>query len=521
MRSRLGFFAALFAFAIPAHAYRIAVWVPAWDPNAVTIMQAQAGKVDESNPGWYVLAADGGVAKNWGAEDPNLRAALSGTALVPTIKNYVNGGFDSALVARVISTPTGREQHAEALTRLVVENAFDGIDIDYELVPTSSRDHFTAFIQLLSTKLHGAGKVLSVTLAAKTSETQTWDGPGGNDWPALGLAADTIKIMAYDKHYNGSKAGAITPLDWLDSVVRYATSVVAPDKIIVGLPWYGYDWAGTQATGITHAAAVALANSKGATISRDVNSEATFTYDNHVVYFQDVVSYKAKVDMLIAKHPAIGGFAHWRVGAEDPAIWGVVANVREQGRQTTTVATPAGVVATAVSSSAVQVGWNAVSGAARYEVRRNAGGGYGLVATVTTNSITDSGLIANKSYLYTVRAITSGGQASADAAPDVATTTVFSDDPLSMQWTVIKATHLQQLRTAVNAMRSLAGLPAAQFTDATTAGSTIRAIHVTELRTALSSARSTLALPTLATGSVTQRAVVRAADFSEIRAGVR
>jgi spore germination protein YaaH len=518
MPSKLGLVAALLGLAAPGFAYRITVWVPAWDANALPIMQTQAGKVDESNPGWYTLASDGSITANWGADDPSLRAAMSGTALVPTIKNYVNDQFDGALVGRVVATTASREQHAEALTRLVVEKAYDGIDIDYEVVPTTSRANFTAFVQLLGTKLHGAGKKLSLTLAAKTSVTQDWDGPGGNDWPALGAAADWIKIMAYDKHYSGSAAGAVTPLDWLQSVVAYATSAVAPNKVIVGLPWYGYDWLGTRATGVTYAQAVSLAQSNGAVISHDVNGEATFTYGSHIVFFQDASSYARKVDAIIAQQPAIGGFAHWRVGAEDPGMWDVVARVRTTG--VGTINAPAAVTATATSASTVRVMWNAVTGATSYEIRRSAGGGFAVAGTSPSNSWTDTGLTPNRSWLYTVRAI-GPDRVSVDSAPDVATTTIFSDDPLIVRSTSVKAAHVAELRAAVNAMRTLAGLGAYPFADGIAPGATIKASQIAELRTALSAALTTLGLPPLASANPAPFFLVGAADFADLRNGTR
>jgi spore germination protein len=312
-------------------AYRFSAWVPTWDPNALTSMQLHAGSLDESNPGWFSLNAGGAIVKNWNADDPSMRAAMSGTRLLPTVKNYVNGDFDGQLVASLIATPDAREAHAEALAQLVTQNGYDGIDVDYELVPASAKTNFTAFIQLLAQKLHASNKQLSVTLAAKTSDAQTWAGPGGNDWTPLGNAADWIKIMAYDKHYPGGAPGAITPLDWLDAVVTYAESHAPARKVMVGLPWYGYDWLDTSATDVTFASGTSRANSLGITPSRDGNGEVTFSYNGHIVFFQDAQSYAAKVDAVLAKHKGIAGFAHWRVGSEDPATWTKIASLRSGG----------------------------------------------------------------------------------------------------------------------------------------------------------------------------------------------
>ncbi len=331
MRSRFLFsVVALFAFAAPGYAYRMSAWVPSWDPAAVTVMQMQAGNLEETNPGWYTIAADGTVTNNYKAEDATMRAALSGTMLVPTIKNYVGGKFDGALVANIINDPVKREAHAETLTQLVVTRGLDGIDVDYEGVPTASKDNFSAFIQVLAGKLHAANRILSVTVHAKTSEKTNWNGPGAQDWSAIGAVADSVKIMGYDKHYDGGSAGAIAPLDWLGLVAAYAEINIPKGKAILGLPWYGYDWLGTDGTTVTYADAMAIAQRVGAAITRDANGEATFTYNGRTVFFQDLASYKAKVDLITRNHPGIAGFAAWRVGAEDPSIWPVVRELTMQ-----------------------------------------------------------------------------------------------------------------------------------------------------------------------------------------------
>ena len=330
----------LFAVAIPSHAYRMSAWIPSWDAKAVASMQLNAGKLDETNPPWYQIATDGGVTKNYNAEAADLRAAVVGTDLIPTIQNYVGGKFDGSAVAAVVASADLREKHAETLTQLVVQNAFAGIDLDYENLAATTRANFTTFVQLLASKLHAAGKKLSVTVDAKTSDSDNWSGPAGEDWRAIGAAADSVKIMAYDNHWNGSVAGPIAPIDWLNNVATYAESAIPAQKIIIGLPWYGYDWLGKAATDLVYLDAVALAQRVGAQVTHDVNGEATFTYSGRTVYYQDALSYSTKINAIVAKHPKIGGFAHWRAGGEDPATWSDVARLR--GGSSSSPATPAG-----------------------------------------------------------------------------------------------------------------------------------------------------------------------------------
>jgi plastocyanin len=197
----------------------------------------------------------------------------------------------------------------------------------------------------------------------------------------------------------------------------------------------------------------------------------------------------------------------------------LVHTVNEVG----TPAAPAGLSAFAPDTVHVVLSWAAVSGATSYEVhRKTAGSDYSLRTTSNTNDAVDSGLTANTTYVYKVRALGSGGT-SAFSAADAATTIVYIDSIAA--GTFARAIHIGELRTGVNAMRAAAGLGAATFTnDPLTAGTVILATHLGELRTALDAARSTLTLPPLVysdAGIAAGSTIVRAAHVTELRDGTR
>lgn len=192
-------------------------------------------------------------------------------------------------------------------------------------------------------------------------------------------------------------------------------------------------------------------------------------------------------------------------------------------------AAPTNVVATATTSTNVQISWTASSGADSYQVYRSANAAtYSLAGTLVSSasgtlSLNDATASANTAYLYKVVALT-GSSPSTDSSVDLATTTIFTDDPLVTTSTQIKATHLTQLRTAINAVRTLASLGAATVTDGSPSGVNVKAIHITELRTALAAARSPLGLPALTFTHNTltaQSTQVYAVDFTELRNGVK
>jgi hypothetical protein len=189
------------------------------------------------------------------------------------------------------------------------------------------------------------------------------------------------------------------------------------------------------------------------------------------------------------------------------------------------VSAPTNVVATATSTSNVNVSWTASVGATSYNVYRSADGiTYGPAGSTTapTTVFDDGGRSASTAYLYKVRAV-NGGE-STDSNRDLATTVIFTDDPLTGGSTVIKTAHITQLRTAVNAVRTLAGLAGGTYTDSSlTAGVTkVKTLHVTDLRTALDAARSALTLSAVTySEAITTSTTIKTTHVSELRNGVK
>jgi hypothetical protein len=104
--------------------------------------------------------------------------------------------------------------------------------------------------------------------------------------------------------------------------------------------------------------------------------------------------------------------------------------------------------------------------------------------------------------------------------PDLVTNIALTDDPLSAG-TRIKAVQITELRTAVNAVRTFAGLGAFSFTDASLQGIKLKALHITELRTALAAARNTIGMPVTFAETVAAQTKSKTTQVEEIRNGVR
>ncbi len=180
--------------------------------------------------------------------------------------------------------------------------------------------------------------------------------------------------------------------------------------------------------------------------------------------------------------------------------------------------------AAATSSTSVAVTWSAVAGAHHYQVLRFPTRTFSQAfATTSALAVTDTGLQPTRTYLYSVIALDAADNILGYGLPDVATTMLFNDDPLVANTTLVRATHLEQLRIGANALRFFGTGADALAGTQVTVGSAIRASDLTALRSDINACRLSIGLPamTFTDPALTTSTKVKAVHFEELRRAVK
>ena len=299
-----------------------------YDRTSWTTLQAHLGTLDIVSPYFFQLRADGTIEE---LSDPTADSFLrqSGITVVPMIKNVPRWNDFTPLIA----DPVQRSAVITRLVRLVEERGYSGIHIDFEAVNAGDAPHLTAFMRELAAQLRPRGKLVTQAVVARTSDTPTTWG-GAYDYPALAEVNDYIVVMAYDFHYAGGSPGPVGPYTWVQRVVSYLTTRVPREKLILGIPLYGYDWnvtAGPPARSVRYDQVRELLRRPGASSGYDeTEKEAWIRYTDdqgqqHEVWHADARSVAARVDLALDR--GLAGVALWRLGHEDPAVWDDLARL--------------------------------------------------------------------------------------------------------------------------------------------------------------------------------------------------
>lgn len=259
------------------------------------------------------------------------RAKLSGTKLLVAIKI-----FDNSTIDQLISSTNSTNRFISSLQKLVKDEKLDGINLDFEYFtdtdyPTSV--NLNRFLETLNQKLKESApaSILSFDVNAGVVLNDN-----AYDMVKIGNSVDQIILMAYDYYKTDStRAGPVAPLyapDQQHSINRSISSLrgrVPADKIILGLPVYGYEW---QTYSAEHNSATVPNSGALATYKRvdeliesrndiqffwdDLAASPWLTYEQSgatkQIYYEDEQSLQKKIEYMYDQK--LGGIALWALG---------------------------------------------------------------------------------------------------------------------------------------------------------------------------------------------------------------
>jgi len=317
---------------------------------------------------WFAAEMDGTGAitdkHGWGGATTASMVAdahAHGVEVIVTVTN-----FTQSQIATIVGSAENRQRAIDSCLALMAEHGADGVDVDFEFVPSAAKANFVTFMKALKDAVKAAqpnGKDGHVTLAGPSND---WN--GSYDYDQLLEVTDGIMMMAYGYHYGGGNPGPASTLfagsvwgsnlsiEWsISDYFKYGCvldTTPTPTwcaqgnvpanrhKIILGLPWYGHAWRvadrtvpGTAlASGTTvfyddSIAQFAANGREWEPVSMSSYYHRTVSGNLQQVWVDDAEAFAARV--AYADEMDIGGVGIWALGYEGdgPELWDSIDDV--------------------------------------------------------------------------------------------------------------------------------------------------------------------------------------------------
>lgn len=265
------------------------------------------------------------------------RAQRSAVMPIMVVTNIFDEGFSTEVLSVILASEELQERLiGNILSELTGKNYY-GVNMDIEYIAPDDRERYNAFLERLTERLHNEGFIVMSALAPKISADQPGVLYEAHDYAEQGRIVDYVIIMTYEWGYTYGPPLAVSPINEVRRVLDYAVTEIPPEKILMGMPNYGYDWTlpfmrGTPAQSVSLTQAVDLALRYGVEIQFDEQAQTPYFYytDNgtqHVVWFDDPRSIDAKLQLI--DDYRLAGASWWTVNRCYVPNWLVLQNMYE------------------------------------------------------------------------------------------------------------------------------------------------------------------------------------------------
>ncbi|HPU63218.1 MAG TPA: glycosyl hydrolase family 18 protein [Mobilitalea sp.] len=283
----------------------------------------QTKGVNVVSPTWFSITDVSGTISSLASHEYVEKAKALGLevwALVDDFSNNVD-------MYELLSYTSRRENLSNALVEAAIQYKINGINIDFEKIPSKAGEHFIQFIRELSVKCRNNGIVLSVDNYVPAPYNKYYNRK------EQGEIVDYIIVMAYDEHHAGSDViGPVASLDYVKSAIDNTLEEVPKEKTIIAIPFYSRLWKETKEGEVS---SESFAMTPAAKIFSDNNVElkwdaavgsyfGEYEKDGAVykMWLEDEKSIEEKMKLIYEAD--LAGVGAWKLGLEKEEVWNVI-----------------------------------------------------------------------------------------------------------------------------------------------------------------------------------------------------
>ena len=233
-------------------------WHPYWASSGAYLTYDYAALSHIAFFSYETDTATGGYTtiRGWDTTPIIAYAHQRGVKVTLTVTNF---GYDQN--DKLLSDTVKQERMITTLISLLKSRSGDGVNFDLESVRNTQRTNMVSFMRRASARIKAELPAAEISMASPAVD---WGGAW--DLAQLAQACDYLIVMGYAYYWSGSStAGPVAPLEGESSNVTrtidtYLAAGVPPEKLLLGVPWYGLDW--PVVSGVRKSTATAAASSR-------------------------------------------------------------------------------------------------------------------------------------------------------------------------------------------------------------------------------------------------------------------
>lgn len=285
-------------------------------PDPFALVKAHPGIVTYLAPFWYEVSATGSII----SKPEGNAATLAHQDHLPLMPLFTNAGGTDAFLHSA-STRTTAIDH---IVSLLKSKKYPGLNIDFQGLKAGDRTDLTDFMTSLKKAVPSSTSISMsvVPLTSGNGESSAYD------YASLDKLTDSMVLMAYDLHGNGTPPGPVSPFPWVEKSITTALKAgIKPSKLYLGIADYGYLWTNGSTKATTIPLKVMHQHKYGVYKWNPTDKEAYDKYTSkgvsHIIWFVNDRAAKDRIDL--AKKDHLGGVAFWRLGYEDAQWWDTIS----------------------------------------------------------------------------------------------------------------------------------------------------------------------------------------------------
>ena len=279
--------------------------------------------VNVVSPTWFSINDVSGTMSSLASQDYVDKAKALGLEVWALVDDF-NPEVD---MYELLSYTSRREHLSNSLVEAAIQYKINGINIDFEKIPSKAGVHFIQFLRELSVKCRNNGIVLSVDNYVPAPYNKYYDRT------EQGEIVDYIIVMAYDEYYSGSDvAGPVASIGFVKDAIRNTLEEVPREKTVIAVPFYSRLWKETDEGDVT---SESLSMTPASRVFTDNGIEAQWddTYgSNYGEFEKDDALYKIWLEdarsieekMKVIYEANVAGIGAWKLGLEREEIWNII-----------------------------------------------------------------------------------------------------------------------------------------------------------------------------------------------------